>query len=154
MYNAVSPTLLQLAAEAASCFTTLTRPSGQTLVTLKDGSPDWVRDLVHKAHGAMMPDDHRYAMVDQALDTIAELTDGDDAQEALSNVEPPVYTSDLTRWLASSVQRVAYCDEAADDLGAPDSLVAFLQYGWTVEFNEVASSVLTSLEQQTAEMTA
>src|SRR5690606_7899726 len=113
----------QLANTYSKYFTTSKR-DGKEYTHLKDGAPEALTDLVRKAHDArgslMMPDDYRYEMVREAIDTIAELdADADEnvARDRLAEVEPPIYTTELTAWLASRADRYVYCDEAAEEYG-------------------------------------
>lgn len=64
----MSSTVQQLAAEAYGCFETAERQDGETFWRLKDGSPEWVTDLVLNAHGDFLPDDWRYACIGAALE--------------------------------------------------------------------------------------
>jgi hypothetical protein len=48
----------------------------------------------------MLPDDWRYQFIEEALDAISE--DGEDAQ-----LEPAIYTHELTGWLHSRADRHA-----------------------------------------------
>lgn len=117
-----------------------------------DDAPDWVKELCRDAHqdgtdGGVLPDDHRYAFIEQALDVIAEHDDLDDARDALS---VPVYTYEQLRWLASNLTRVRYCDEAAADLGldAKANLLDRIAYGMRREMEEVFDSVVSSLNEK------
>ena len=80
-------TIQKTAADAASYFETALRADGANIagdsntvyVRLKDGAPEWVTDLVHDAHGDMLPDDWRYSVIQDALETIADSDDPEDA---------------------------------------------------------------------------
>lgn len=63
-------TLQELAGEAARWFETKTRDNGDVFVSLKDGHPEWLQELVWHAHeaGAMLPDDYRYGWSYEALE--------------------------------------------------------------------------------------
>src|SRR5690606_19006215 len=79
------PTFVQLANTYSEYFVTSKRDSGEEYIHLKDGAPEALTDLVREAHDArgclMMPDDYRYEMVREAIDTIAEL-DADADEDA------------------------------------------------------------------------
>ncbi len=64
--------LAALAKTAAQCFNTSERDNGDTFYTLDNTSPEWVRDLVYKAHADFGPDDYRYEWAYRACVAIAE----------------------------------------------------------------------------------
>ena len=47
----------ELARELSNAFEGVTRPNGDTIRALKSGSPEWMRDVIHEAHGARIPAD-------------------------------------------------------------------------------------------------
>lgn len=112
------------AAAFSAAFTTDRRDvDGSKFVRLEDGAAEWMRDAVREAHGGMLPDDTRYSMIRRTVDAIAEHlaydsdADLDDARAELIDDLIPVYTSDRLAWLASHLDRLAYCDDAAADMG-------------------------------------
>ena len=71
-------TLTELAQDYASRFEGAIRADGSPYRRVKqDQQSESLTDLIHTAHGDLLPDDHRYAMIEAALDAIAE--DGADA---------------------------------------------------------------------------
>ncbi len=146
------PPISALAAEAGAHFTT-TR-GDETIVTLRDDAPDWVRNLVYRAHGDMLPDDYRYRWTRDALECIEESgeesrDDLDDYAGEFADTAVDVYTGARLAWLASHLSRPGYCDEAADDLGA-DGLdtVERIGLGQYVESREVFELVANALEDE------
>lgn len=93
----------------------------------------------------MLPDDWRYEFIVDALDAIA---DHEDEDEARDSIEADIYTAELTGWLHSRVDRYEYCDNAAQEFGASDTLLGSLQLGQLMEKHEVFDSVLSSLRDQ------
>ena len=145
-----SLTLQALATEARSHFGQKTRTDDSTVFwCLADQTPDWVRELVHAAHGEMSPDDYRYAYIVESLDLLAECDDPDDIQ-----VEPDVYTHELCAWLGSRADRYYHCDEAREELGLADdaSIINRIQAGQINEREEVLASVRSSLESRLASL--
>jgi len=135
-------TIQEKATEALTWFTTgerISTDTGRAIVIPKDDKPEWITELCHKAHGDFMPDDWRYEMIHDALTELAE-SDEPDAW----NIEPPIYTFDLLRWLSSNLNRVAYCDEAEGqrDSGMVESMMA----GYNSEQREVYGTVESFLE--------
>lgn len=104
--------------------------TGETFYRLKDGSPQWMTDAIHAAHDALaggrMPDDWVY---DACRGIASDLDDLEpaDAQSALDEMheiadsQVDVYTSALTKWLASHSDNIALCDEACEELGSDDT---------------------------------
>ena len=148
-------TFVQIAKEYAQHFTTSRRENGKEYTHTKDGAPEALTDLIREAHqgrGLLLPDDHRYGMIREAIDAISELDDdaGEyDARDRLAEIEPPTYMAELTAWLASRADRVGYCDEAAEEYGeAGSDTLRRITLGWLAEFREVSESVLSSLIEQ------
>src|SRR4051812_19779857 len=141
----------KLAREAYEAFTT-TQRDDRAITTTRDDAPDWVNDLVRKAHGDFLPDDWRYDCIRSALEHIAGLDaeterelEDEDHQFADGYVD--IYTSELTAWLASNNQRVAYVNEGVEELGAAAELDEDkrLMLGQYHEASEVWGSVVRSL---------
>lgn len=103
----MTPTIQELAREAARCFerarreTIATSADGSDREThsylrVREGSPDWVRELVRDAHGDdFLPDDWRYLMIAGALDAIGEAGDDelDDVDHSYADGAASIYTS-------------------------------------------------------------
>ena len=86
--------------------------------------------------------DSCYDFTASALDAIAEAnTDDEDvARERLNELEPDIYTADLTAWLAKSNDNVYYLDEALKQ-GEPDGFTA-LSLAQKLAMDEVGEIVL------------
>lgn len=147
------PDVREIAVEASRWFETATRgDDGATFVRVKDGAPDWVTDLVHEAHGEMLPDDWRYQLAADAAEAIADGTD-DPGEFADGHVD--VYTFDRFAWLSSHLARQGYVDTAAEEFGLPAdgdfSVVDAIGRGQYVEAGEVFGLVLAFLERRADE---
>lgn len=134
-------TIQTLAKEASQYMTTDKRPDGSTFWRTADDCPEWVTDMIHDAHGDMMPDDYRYRWVSYALEAFQNY---DDAERAIDEIAPDVYNYDLLQWVASNLNRMAYVDEAMEN-GAK-SLSDALMWAQSDEMREVYSAVLSFLE--------
>ena len=142
-------TIPALAREYADKFRVNTRADGSEYYSHPDGADSPLGNLCRKAHGDMFPDDHRYEMIFKALDAIGDA--GEDAEETaiwerVDQEDAPVYTNQLTGWLASHLHRVGYVDTGRQDYcqqGADTETQ--LRYGWLSEFREVAGLCLASL---------
>lgn len=108
-------TVQKLATELSAALTTQTRNDGDKFVVLKDGSPQWMTEVIHAAHGDKMPDDVIYSFIGKAADAMAECdedADEDALREAIDEIEPPVYTHEQMKWFSSNWE---YCDQAIEE---------------------------------------
>lgn len=139
-------TILSLAKELVDAFEQKGPRTGdkEKYWSLKEGSPEWMRDVIREAHdhGDILPDDWRYAFVQDAASCLAE-TEGDE-EEARERLQEYVYTSDITAWLGSSVMRPGYCDEWLKD--AEDTVRA-LMAGMHSEQEEVLAQLTQALKE-------
>ncbi len=160
VFPQVEVTVQSLAQEMSRAFETRKRRSVDTgadaeYVVLKDGSPEWMTDVCHKAHQdeigeAMLPDDWRYRFIEDAVDALAECEIEDDQDGHLREY---VYTHDLTGWLHSRNDRYGYCDDALQELGGPDQdFLATLSRGLWIEQQEVFYLVLQALKERVEEL--
>jgi len=124
-----------------------TRDDGEEFWLVKDDRPEELKELIHEAHGDMMPDDHRYEFILESLTALANYEDPDDAIEG---IESDVYTSDLTSWLNSRNDRTYYLTEAIEEYGVKDGFDA-LSLAQYQEKSEVFWSVKNSLENTVEE---
>jgi len=100
-----------------------TRNNGDKFVCLSDGSPQWMTDIIRECHGSMLPDDTKYAMIQECADSLndRETLDIEDIFEIADGLVD-VYNAERTRWLSSSLDRAYYIDDAQDEgLLAEDS---------------------------------
>ena len=124
------------------------RDNGDVFVTLREGSPAWMGDVVRIAHGDMLPDDTRYLMIEAAIDAIAELDTDDDPADAIHTLPEPIYYDDAARWLSTYAgRRMEYADNArtdgyvADDATTWDRLAAGIVYEQLEVFDLVLSTL-------------
>lgn len=78
---------------------------------------EWQKDIIHKAHGDRLPDDDIYERIYNILGVFMECESGEDAQDKIYEIEPDVYTSDLTKWLHDHNENVYYLTEAMEESG-------------------------------------
>ena len=154
--DATQQTVQQLAAAAASCFESASRDNGDDFIRIKDGSPEWVTELVHAAHHGFtdfLPDDYRYTWAFQACEWLAEGNDPDESSEFADSCVD-VYTGRRLAWLASNLNRASYCDDAGWDLGftidRKTGIVELIGLGQFAEAAEVFALVLRALEDSVA----
>lgn len=132
-------TVQELARILADSLTTQDR-NGKTITVTKDGAPEWVTDVVHAAHGNLLPDDWTYETVDEVAQAIARGEDG-------SEMESEFYTGALLSWLAEYSNAVDYCDQAVEEYGPFDSITAQIQAGQLLAKQEIYSAVYAALEE-------
>lgn len=101
-----------------------TRENPRNVWSLKEGSPEWMRDAIREAHwDSRLPDDWIYESCRGLLSDMSDRdsVDGDDMHE-ICDGHVDIYTSVLTAWLASHTYNLALCDEAVKEgLASEDS---------------------------------
>lgn len=144
-------TVQSLAKEAAKHFERVKRrPDDEEYIHVqKTGAPEWVNDLCQEAHGDMFPDDLRYSFIVEVLDALA---DADDLDTARDELEPDVYTHDLTGWLHSRNDRQSYVDDARSEYGNEGTLSDDLARGQLMEKYEVFDAVRSFLDERADEL--
>ena len=140
----------ELATHALRFFERRTRRRGEDetqFYTLTDRHPTWVKEMVYSAHEDMMPNDYKYQYV---VDTLDALSEGQDPEEALYEIEADVYNYDLLRWLESHGERVGFVDEATRELGhnAELGIIGDIMMGQVQEKQQVWQSVVSSLRER------
>lgn len=107
-----------------------------TREAIKENSPLYSRlsDIIHDSKTG---EDYAYNWVVRALETIDEMIDEEekdpdtladlDFSEAVDG-EVDVYTSELMRWLSSSVANIYFLDEVAKEYGATENVLGIAQY--------------------------
>lgn len=151
----ITARMIELAGEALRHVKRRVRDDGSEYVGKGDDAPEWVSDLCYEAHDGMMPDDHRYEMILDALYAVHASCNGADIAEVateMADSHVSVYNADRSAWLASHISRYAYCDQAADE-GLVDSSSVFdrLGAGWYLEAEEVCHLVAGALEERANE---
>lgn len=134
-------TVQELARILADSLTTQDR-NGKTITVTKDGAPEWVTDVVHAAHGNLLPDDWTY----ETVNAVAELIQyGDDE----TSLEPDIYTHDLLQWLAEYPNAVDAVDGYYEEMGIADRgpLTEQIQCGQQHEKRQIFYAVYAALEE-------
>ena len=144
-------TIVELAGKIAEQLETRERVNGEKFVALKDGYPQWMQDVIHKAHGDRLPDDDVYKRISSILDTIAELdtlADYDTIVEAIDTIEPDIYTNALTGWLHSRNDNIFYLDEALAEYGTFKTGSDLLTAAQSIYIREIVYALLDALKEQ------
>jgi hypothetical protein len=140
-------TIQALATEMSRAFEGAVRSAtGETFRKLKDDAPGWMTMVCRTAHddARLLPDDCRYAFIEEAVDALAA---HDDAEEARSSLEPDVFTSELTTWLHSQNSRVYYLSQALVEYGAFRDGFQLLAAAQMIEKEEVFQQVAAALAE-------
>lgn len=101
-------TIQERAKQLSDAFETGKRINGDDFVHLKAGSPQWMTDVVRAVHGDKLPDDTVYAFIEKCANVIAE---SEYPADAIYEIEPDVYTHDLTAWLHARADHTEYVNE-------------------------------------------
>ncbi len=138
-------TVQELAQEMLDNMTVGTRKDGTEYVHTKKTIP-WQRDIIYEAHQDRMPNDIVYGFIHDALILITEYPDAseDELREAIYDIEPDVYTSDLTNWLGDHNENMYYLDQVLQEYQPTDGFQA-LSMAQAMHRQEVASIVLDEL---------
>jgi len=138
--------------EMAEAFEERTRDDGTKFVALEKGSPQWMTDIIFKCHQDRMPDDDIYSRISDILDTFSDVDSGDydDYQDRISEIEPDMYTADLTGWLASNINNVYYLTQALEEFDQRDGFSA-LAMAQKLYIDEIAYTLLNEIQNITLE---
>lgn len=143
----------ELAKEVLAQFETKFRDGGRPFKVLKEDVPDWIADLCRAAHGDMLPDDERYDLIQ---DVVQSLVDHDSTDDARDSLEPDTYNMDRLQWLASHLGRADYVNQAINDgvidVSSEFNLMDVIGAGQIIEMQQVFDSVLDSLEARLSDV--
>lgn len=143
-------TIQELAGQMFDAFEAATRADAEktTYYRLKDGSPEWMKEIVYHAHGSMLPDDYRYSWIQDACGAIHDAGEDGDLDDTCYSFADgvDVYNSALLAWVGSNLTRMGYVDEAMDE-SAPKDLASALQMGQYKERLEVFELVKEGLQE-------
>lgn len=144
--NGTQSSIKQLAAKLHAALVTDKRNDGQEFVHLGDNSPQWMTDVIREIHGDKMPEDTTYAFIERCAQAIEDSES--EPQDAIYEIEPDIYTSDLTGWLHARADHVNYVDDAIEEIGRSciGSFSDLLQAAQSKHIHEVGSALISALE--------
>jgi len=125
--------------------------NGKTLYFLHEDE-GWLRDLLLDLWNAHYGDNNAYAMVRDVAGQLSEYDlDTWDAyrDDPLLEIEPDVYTHDLTEWLHDTHYNVHYVTQAIEVFGITDGFKA-LSAAQQIALQEVAHRLIDYLEERYA----
>lgn len=134
----------------------ITKRGEDTIVILKDNTPEALRDSVRKAHGEKLPDDWIYDKYHSVLDALTQYNfeSTDDLEEKRPEIVDSLvdmYTRDLTKWLNDSPYNVYYITEAQEEYGVQEDGFKILQMAQYKAIDEIAGEVIGYLTQEAEE---
>jgi hypothetical protein len=149
----VTATSIQkLAEQLSGAFETKKRNDGNEFVSLKDGSPEWMTQVIRSAHGDKLPDDTTYAFIEKAADALAEMDEDAEPSDVISELEPDTYTADLTAWLNARPDQVYFLTEVLEEgTGITDGF-QLLQAAQQKQLHEVGYALVSALEEAAEQM--
>jgi hypothetical protein len=147
----MSTDIEQIATEAVAQLEIRNRNEDHIVAT-KDDAPDWVKDLVHTAHGDhFLPDDFIYETISDALGALSDNENLEEMEWADQGVR--VYADELLKWLGSNLYRQGYVDEATEQFGhSEDGIINDIARGQMMERMQIMASVKQSLETRLEEI--
>ncbi len=83
---------------------------------------EWQQNIIMKAHMDRLPGDYEYETIRNILATFLDnsIEDVEMARESLYEIEPYIYTHDLTAWLHDRVDNVHYLTEVLEEIQPKD----------------------------------
>jgi hypothetical protein len=146
----------EIAGAAYDSFESATAHDGHTFYRIKDGSPDWIKEAVHAAHGTYLPNDWVYEAAMDAFSAIHDAGDGSDLEEVRTEFadNADVYSADLGKWLDDFPGARSACAEAVEEFGASEDagdVDKLLQMGQYVARDAIFSAILEAVEEQADE---
>jgi len=142
-------TIQQRARELCDALEQRQKADGKRFYCLKEGSPDWMVKVIAKIHKDIddrLPDDSIYKVIKEISAVLADADPDADPWELIVEIEPDVYTSDLTAWLHENANNVYYLTQALEEGEIKDGfqLLSRAQYLFK---QEVANALLSLLEE-------
>lgn len=151
-------TIQELAQELFDALTTEIRGEDQTeRVFLREGSPVWMRDVVLACDPDQGNLDTLYDFVNRAAGALADASEhwyAEELREAITEIEPDVYTSDLCKWLAAHPFHMGYVDEAMAEFGTFKSGFDLLEAAQKAHIEAIGFALLDQLETRVKELNA
>jgi hypothetical protein len=141
----------EIAKQLVDAFTTDTRNDGTAFTKLRDGSPQWMTDAIHTAHGDILPLDWIYEhcgrMAEKMTDYEPEQWDDSVSEWADSLVD--VYNYDLARWLSLHLDFPGFVDEAVGEFGhSANGVMGDIAQGQYKLLEQIAYAMLSAVNEQ------
>lgn len=109
---------------------------------------EWQQNIIREAHMGRFPGDYEYETIWNILATFSDNDIGnvEVAREQLYEIEPYIYTHDLTAWLHNSSGNVYYLTEALEEYQTTDGFEA-LRLAHHKFIMDVGDHLLNAIEE-------
>lgn len=106
----------------------------------------WQQDIIRAVHLDRFPNDDIYDRINTILHLFVDAEIDSDLGDLLYEIEPDIYTNDLTKWLNNHIENVFYLDEALKECEHNDSfkLLAMAQHCYIVD---IGQALLTAIDK-------
>lgn len=141
----MSKSIIDLATELSRAFIRDKRTNGDEFVKLKDGSPQWMTDVIRECHAGTLPDDTIYSLIEKCADQLAEMDDDatvSDAYDTISEIEAEIYTHKLVAWLNGNVHYMTQALEEGEYKDGDQLLMA----AQLLHIQEIGNTLVAELE--------
>jgi len=140
-----STSIRQLAALLSEALETKKRNDGNEFVSLKDGSPEWMTQVIRSAHADKLPDDTVYAFIEKAANALADASEDAEPSDVISEIEPDPYTASLTSWLNARPDHVYFLTECLEENRFDDGF-QLLATAQQKQIQEIGFALVSALE--------
>ena len=148
MDNDTSDNVRKLAQKMADSFKWDKRNDGTGFYHMDQATQTvWMREVIRDVHGDKLPDDTVYDFIYQTVNAICDSSESDDLYEVISEIEPDIYTHDLTKWLHQRPDHVYYLTQATEEFGPIDDGFRLLAIAQQLQIHEVGHAVIQALEE-------
>lgn len=145
----------EIAKQLAEAFTTDTRNDGATFYKLRDGSPQWMTDAIHAAHGVILPMDWIYEHCSRMADNLNEYEpeQWDDSVSEWADGLVDVYNADRARWLSLHLDFAGFVDEAVEEFGHSDQgVMGDIGMGQYKLLEQIAYALVSAVREQAEDL--
>lgn len=145
----------EIAKQFSEAFTTDTRNDGATFYKLREGSPQWMTDAIHAAHGDILPMDWIYEHCNHIANMMTEYEaeQWDDSVLEWCDGLVDVYNADRARWLALHLDFAGFVDEAVEEYGHSDQgVMGDIGMGQHKLLEQIAYALLEAVREQAEDL--
>lgn len=145
----------EIAKQLADAFTTDTRSDETTFYKLREGSPQWMTDAIHAAHGDILPMDWIYEHCNHIANMMTEYEaeQWDDSVLEWCDGLVDVYNADRARWLALHLDFAGFVDEAVEEYGHSDQgVMGDIGMGQHKLLEQIAYALLEAVREQAEDL--
>lgn len=128
----------------------MTEKNALELIVLRNGSPQWMTDVLSEARGDEFPTNWAHNTIETLLDQITDLDEDSryrDIEEKIYEMTDNLADTDLTKllaWLQSDLTRAQYVNEALEELPGKD-LNTILANGQQLQIERIAYHLIHAL---------